>query len=73
MAKLLREWPVEWPSNWLRLVNTPQTAAEEQAVLDSIKRGRPLGGDAWQHRTARRLGLTHTFRGRGRPRKGKVG
>lgn len=65
----LTEWPVQRPRDWLRIVNRPQTAAEEAAVLESIRRGRPLGSGPWQKRTAARLGLQHTFRGRGRPKK----
>ena len=68
-AALLHEWPVDRPRNWTTLVNAPQTAAEEQALLTSIRRGRSFGDDKWQRRTARRLGLTHTFRDRGRPKK----
>jgi putative transposase len=69
LAGLLRDWPVWRPDNWLRLVNTPQTAAEEQAVLQSIRRGRPFGSPRWQKQAAARLGLAHTFRDRGRPSK----
>ena len=71
VAALLAEWPVERPGRWADGVNRPQTAAEEEAVLASIRRGRPFGSDPWQRRTAARLGLTHTFRDRGRPKKGK--
>ena len=66
---MLHEWPFERPRNWATLVNRPQTAAEEEALLASIKGGRPFGSDAWQKRTAARLGLGHTFRERGRPPK----
>ena len=62
------DWPAEPPRDWLRLVNTPQTAAEEQAVQTSILRGRPLGSEQWTRRTAARLGLQSTLRPRGRPR-----
>ena len=71
-AAMLRDWPVDRPRGWARLVNTPQTAAEEQALRECVRRGRPFGGDAWQRRTATRLGLAHTFRQRGRPRKTKA-
>jgi putative transposase len=54
-------------------VNAPQTAAEEQALLTSIRRGRPFGGERWQRRTASRPGLSHTFRDRGRPPIGRKG
>ena len=72
-AALLSEWPVDRPRNWARLVNAPQTAAEEEALRESVRRGRPYGADPWQRRTAGRLGLAHTFRPRGRPRKTKAG
>jgi putative transposase len=71
LASLLSDWPVDRPANWLRLVNAPQTAAEEDALRQSIRRGRPFGSPRWQKTTATRLGLTHTFRDRGRPPKKK--
>jgi len=67
-AALLCEWPVERRGDWLDWVNTPQTAAEERAVLECLRRDRPFGGDAWTRRTASRLGLRHTLRPRGRPK-----
>ncbi|MCK6457244.1 MAG: transposase [Phycisphaerae bacterium] len=68
-AGLLHAGPVERPRDWLRRLNTPQTAAEEQAVRRSVVRGRPFGGEAWVLRMAKRLGLESTIRPRGRPRK----
>ena len=53
--------------DWLGLVNTPATEAEDQAILLSITRDRPYGGDAWTVQTAERLGLTYSLRPRGRP------
>ena len=40
-------------------------------IRQSVKRGRPYGEPGWQARTAAALGLEHTFRDRGRPRKEK--
>jgi putative transposase len=62
------DWPVDVPANWVSLVNRPQTPAEEAAMARSIRRGAPLGDEAWQRRTARALGLESTLRPRGRPR-----
>ena len=67
LAALLAEWPVDTPRDWLGWVNAPQTDAEVEAVRTSLGRGRPFGSDAWVERTARRLGLEHTLRPRGRP------
>jgi putative transposase len=67
--KILCEWPVDRPKNWLQLMNQPQTLAEEEALRVSIKRGRPFGGEKWQHRMALKLNLQSCFRKPGRPKK----
>lgn len=54
---------------WVEHVNQPQTEAEVQAIADSIRRGRPYGGESWQKKVAQQLHLESTFRPRGRPRK----
>ncbi len=66
---VLTAWPVDAPRNWATRVNQPETAAELDALRTSLKRGRPLGGEAWVRATAERLGLTSTLRPRGRPKK----
>ena len=38
-------------------------------IRESSFRGRPFGKAAWQRQVAPQLGLEHTFRPRGRPRK----
>ena len=68
----LSPWPVgdgSPPSDWAEFVNAPQTEAEVAALERSLRRERPYGGEAWARRTAARLGMTHTLRPRGRPRK----
>src|SRR2546429_660011 len=65
----LAAWLVPVPSDWLERVNRPQRPAEVHAMELSLKRGQPLGETDWQQRIARKLGLEHTFRPRGRPRK----
>jgi putative transposase len=64
---LLTDWPVDAPGNWLQVLNSPQTDAEEEALRTSMRRSRPFGGAAWTSRTARQLGLQHTVRPPGRP------
>jgi putative transposase len=54
---------------WREQVNRPQTEAEALAIRRSIARGQPLGGAAWTAKIIRQLGLEHTLRPRGRPRK----
>jgi putative transposase len=65
----MASWPVQRPRGWAGVVNRPMSAAEEEAIRASIVRGRPYGETAWQERMVGKLGLEHTMRGRGRPRK----
>ena len=67
--QLLSSWPVAPPAGWLELVNRPMRALEQEAIRQSVKRGRPYGDPDWQARTAASLGLEHTLRNRGRKRK----
>ena len=68
-ARLVSEWPVPRPVNWIEFVNTPHTERELTALRQSVNRGRPFGDRAWVERTARSLGLESTLRRRGRPLK----
>ncbi len=70
---LLARWPLPRKANWVDYVNASQTEAELQAILQSVDRGRPFGGESWTERAVRRLGLESTIRPRGRPRKNAKG
>ena len=61
-------WPVRRRSDWVKWVNTPQTAAEATALAHAMKHSRPFGSEQWTARTERHLGLG-PLRPRGRPRK----
>lgn len=50
-----------------RMVHTPQSQAEAEALRRSVNRGSPFGGEQWTRRIAARLGLESTLRPRGRP------
>jgi putative transposase len=64
---LLSDGPVDLPADWVSRVNRPQSAAEEEAIARAIRRGAPLGSEAWVNRVAKRFDLTSTLRPRGRP------
>ena len=66
---LLSESPVPLGKSWVEHVNRPETEAELAAVREHVQRGRPFGGAAWTTKVARQLGLAHTLRPRGRPKK----
>jgi putative transposase len=67
LSPMLR-WPVDVPRDWIAWTNRAQTAAELEAVRESVKRGRPFGDERWQERTAKKLALESTLRPRGRQR-----
>jgi len=46
---------------------------EARSVRLCIARNRPFGGEVWPQQMAARLGLTHTLRPEGRPRKRQAG
>ncbi|MEA1950878.1 MAG: transposase [Planctomycetota bacterium] len=69
LQALLSDWPVQRPKDWVRLVNRPITKRETQSIQTCIARNRPYGNESWQSKQAKRLGLSHTIRREGRPRK----
>ena len=69
--RLLADWPLAHPTDWIDLVNQPQSEAELKELRRSVRRGTPLGRGPWQIQIAARLGLESTLRPRGRPRKAK--
>jgi putative transposase len=71
-GRLLSPWPLPLPEDWVGYVHAPQTAAEREGLQRSVQRGCPFGSPGWQNALAARLGLAHTLRPRGRPRKAPV-
>ena len=69
MVPILDPGPVPRGENWFKQVQEPATEAEWARLQESLKRGRPFGGDAWIEATARKLGLEATLRPIVRPRK----
>ncbi|MBS0265474.1 MAG: transposase [Planctomycetes bacterium] len=65
----LAAWPLAIPSQWLKIVNRPETEAELKALRNSVNRGQPYGPESWRERCVAKLGLESTMRPRGRPRK----
>src|SRR3989344_3515383 len=67
---ILSTWPIEVPKNYLSLVNSAQSEAEEEALRKAIVRGSPYGDESWKEETVKKFKLESTVRGRGRPIKG---
>ena len=69
LRSLLSDWPVQRPRDWVRFVNRPITKRETEAFQTCIARNRPHGSETWQNKQVKRLGLSHTMRREGRPKK----
>ena len=71
--RLLSDWPLPRPSNWVDLVNEPQTEGVLQTLRRAVTRGSPFGSPEWVEQTTKQLGLEFTLRPHGRPRKSPDG
>ena len=67
VGRLLCPCPAEMPRRWESVVDDRMDEDRLGAVRLCGRRGRPYGDEAWVRRTAERLGLGFTLRGRGRP------
>jgi putative transposase len=67
--KLLDNVPIKLPSDWARYVDEPLTAREIEKLRRSVNRQSPFGNVEWMNKISQQLGLEHTLRPRGRPRK----
>lgn len=66
---VLSPLPIALPANWPDVVNAPHTATELADLRRCVNWGRPYGELSWVQRTAVELGLTHTLRRPGRPKR----
>jgi putative transposase len=66
---LLSPWPVDCPRDWVKTVNTPMTGKELDRLSISLKRGRPFGNEMWTAKVVKKMGLEHTVRAEGRPKR----
>jgi len=63
--------PTPLPSYWRHLVNEPQTAAEIAEIRTCVNRQRPFGEQDWVMEQSKALGIEHSLKPVGRPRKTK--
>ena len=67
--RLLADWPVERPDNWAELVDQRMEEPRLSELRCSLERGRPYGAADWVQKAVTNLGLLHTMRTPGRPRR----
>ncbi len=68
--KILAEWPVDMPKDYVSLVNDEQDIDEEKNIENSIEKSNPYGDYDWVRKVVKKFGLEQTLRGVGRPRNG---
>ena len=68
--RILSDWPIDIPKNYISFVNEPQTNEEIAKIRYSVNRGKPFGGPEWTDKIIKALGLESTIRNRGRQFKG---
>ncbi len=68
--KLLSDWPISEPKDYLPFINIPQSKEEEEIIRLSVVRGKPFGSDNWSTNIIKKFGLESSLRPKGRPRKG---
>ena len=67
--KLLSEWPVSPPKNYLKWLNQEQIEEDEEEVIDrAIIKGNPYGSDSWMTSVVKKFNLEQTLRKVGRPK-----
>lgn len=66
---LLTPVPGIFPRDWCAFVNEPHTASELAQIRQCVNRGSPYGESRWVQEAAEKMGLSHTLRGPGRPRR----
>lgn len=70
--KILSEWPVDMPKEYLKLVNRAfdkKVTEVEEAIDETIEKGNPFGGYEWVKKIVKKFGLEQTLRRVGRPKK----
>lgn len=68
--KILSDWPLSIPKDYLSWINEDQTKQEKEIIEKSIVKGNPYGGDYWVANTVKKFGLEQTLRKVGRPKNG---
>ena len=69
--KLLDEWPIDTPKNYIDLVNIRADEKENQeldSLRHSVNKSKPYGSNDWTNKMIDRFNLRSTLRGSGRPR-----
>jgi len=67
--KLLSDWPVAIPEDYLLSLNHIQEKSEDEVIEKSIIKNSPYGDNFWVAKNVKQFGLEQTLRKAGRPNK----
>ena len=68
--KLLSQWPIDLPKNYLSLLNEALTASEEESLERSEEKSIPYGADTWVDKIVKKYKIEQVLKGVGRPKNG---
>ncbi|USN87567.1 MAG: transposase [Candidatus Nomurabacteria bacterium] len=68
--KILSNWPISIPRDYLNLLNKPMNESEEEALEKSEERSIPFGEEEWVNRKVKKYEIEQVLRGVGRPKNG---
>jgi len=66
--KILSNWPVAIPEDYLLCLNQLQLDSEEERIENSMIKSNPFGDSYWVDNTVKQFGLEQTLRKVGRPK-----
>jgi len=66
--KILSQWPVDLPKNYLSLLNGALTASEEESLARSEEKSIPYGADTWVSKIVKKYKIEQVLKGVGRPK-----
>jgi putative transposase len=65
--KLLSVWPVDFPDDYLSILNQLHMQTGDEEIEKAIIKSKPFGDDYWVANTVKQFGLEQTLRDVGRP------
>ena len=68
--KILSEWLIDVPKNYLLFVNQIQKKEEEEIIERSIIKSNPFGDIDWAEKIVKKFGIEQTLKRVGRPKNG---
>ena len=66
--KILSQWPIPLPKDYLSILNQPLTTSEEDSLERSEEKSVPYGADTWVFKIVKKYKIEQVLKGVGRPK-----